>query len=145
MDGSTSDLKDTFLNSINSVTFTIPANNDEHFEENIRIDVELMEMYIQQFNTSINMYTRFLSSRYITDEKRGEYQIQLQRLNVAFENLKTKIREYNTAYKIVKPDNNLPSDLITQTLELAGGRKRKKRTRRLRNTLRRNRRTHAVK
>ena len=111
----------------------------------IEIDVELMEMYITHFTVSIAMYDRFLRSPYITEEKRREYEIQQQRLTDAFDTLKTKLRDYHAAYKLVKPDTDFPSVLVRTTLGIAGGRKRKKRTRRLRNALRRTARTYAVK
>ncbi len=135
-------LRDNSLNELQDVTFDFP-DAATNVEENVKIDVELMELYLSELNTKIAMYEKFLQSEFLSEERRQRYASQKEKLKGVLDNLKNKIRAYDEAHN-AHMGHYLESRIIRTELDSQrGGRKR--RTRRLRNTLRRNRRTHAVK
>ena len=135
------ELRENSLNQLEDVTFDFPETMT--MEEDVKIDVELMEMYLEEVKNKIAMYDKFLKSQALSEERRQRYASQKANLEEALDNLKNKIRAYDAKY-VEQTGNHLPLEFIrTELSSQMGGRKR--RTRRLRNTLRRNRRTHAVK
>ncbi len=134
------ELRENSLNQLEDVTFDFPETMTE---EDVQIDVELMEMYLEEVKNKIAMYDKFLKSQALSEERRQRYASQKANLEEALDNLKNKIRAYDEAHN-AHMGHYLESRVIRTELDSQrGGRKR--RTRRLRNTLRRNRRTHAVK
>lgn len=134
------ELRENSLNQLEDVTFDFPETMTE---EDVQIDVELMEMYLEEVKNKIAMYDKFLKSQALSEERRQRYASQKANLEKALDNLKNKIRTYDEAHN-AHMGHYLESRVIRTELDSQRG-GRKGRTRRLRNTLRRNRRTHAVK